>query len=106
MLSLVYGLTSVHDYWKDLVCVRCVCAVSHSETPWTVAHQALLSMGFSRQEHWSGLPFPSPGDLPDPGIEPASLASPSLASKFFTTSATWEAPFDYMDLWLSSRAQT
>ena len=41
-------------------------------TPWTVAHQAPPSMGFSRQEHWSGLPFPSPGDLPDPGIEPGS----------------------------------
>ena len=49
----------------------------------TVAHQASLSMGFSRQEHWSGLPLPSPGDLPnDPGIEPAS---PSLADRFFTT---------------------
>ena len=44
------------------------------ETPWTVAHQAPLSVGFSRQEYWSGLPFPSPGDLPDPGIEPASAA--------------------------------
>ena len=43
-------------------------------TPGTVAHQAFLSMGFSRQEYWSGLPFPSPGDLPDPGIEPVSLA--------------------------------
>ena len=43
-------------------------------TPWTVAHQALPSMGSSRQEYWSGLPFPSPGDLPDPGIEPASPA--------------------------------
>ena len=43
-------------------------------TPWTVAFQAPLSMGFSRQEYWSGLPFPSPGDLPDPGIEPASPA--------------------------------
>ena len=42
--------------------------------PWTVAHQAPLSMGFSRQEYWSGLPFPSPGDLPDPGIEPKSPA--------------------------------
>ena len=47
-------------------------------------------MGFSRQEFWSGLPFPSPGDLPHPGIEPASLASPALAGRFFTTSATWE----------------
>ena len=43
-------------------------------TPWTVAHQAPLSMGFSRQKHWNGLPFPSPGDLPNPGIEPGSPA--------------------------------
>ena len=43
-------------------------------TPWSVAYQAPLSMGFSRQEYWSGLPFPSPGDLPDPGIEPGSPA--------------------------------
>ena len=45
-----------------------------SVTPWTVACQAPLSMGFPRQEHWSGLPFPPPGDLPDPGIEPVALA--------------------------------
>ena len=51
-------------------------------TPWTVAHQAPLSMGFSRQEYWSGLPFPPPRDLPNPGIEPSS---PALASRFFTT---------------------
>ena len=56
-----------------------------------IAHQAPLSMGFSRQEYWSGLPFPSPGDLLDLGIEPASLKSPALAEGFFTTSATWEA---------------
>ena len=55
-------------------------------TLWTIAHQVPLSMGFSRQEHWSGLPFPSPGDLLHPGIEPASLTSPSLAGGFFTTS--------------------
>ena len=61
-------------------------------TPWTVAHQAPPSLGFSRQEYWSGLPFPSPGDLPHPGIEPTFLASPALAGGFFTTSATWEAP--------------
>ena len=47
-------------------------------------------MGFSRQECWSGLPFPTPGDLPDPGIEPATLVSPALEGKFFTTSTTWE----------------
>ena len=48
-------------------------------TPWTVAHQAPLSMGFSRQEYWSRLPFPLPEDLPDPGIEPTSRTSPALA---------------------------
>ena len=60
--------------------------------PWTGACQAPLSMGFSRPEHWSRLPFPSPGDLSDRGIQPAFLMSPALASGFFTTSATWEAP--------------
>ena len=58
---------------------------------WTVTHQAPLSMGFSRQEYWSGLPFPSPGDLPNPGIEPMSLMFPALAARFFTPSTTWEA---------------
>ena len=56
------------------VCV-CVCVLSRVRlfaTPWTVAHQALLSMGVSRQEYWSGLPFPPLGDLPDPGMEPTS----------------------------------
>ena len=56
-------------------------------TPWTVAHQAPLSVGFSRQECWSGLPFSSPGDLPEPRIKPMS---PALAGGFFTTSVTWE----------------
>ena len=56
--------------------------VSNFKIPWTVAHQAPLSMGFSRQEYWSGLPFPPPGDLPDPGIEPVS---PELAGEFFPT---------------------
>ena len=59
------------------------------ETLWTVAHQTPLSMGFSRQEYWSGLPCPSPGDLPDSGVEPTSLKSPVLADRFFPTSATW-----------------
>ena len=57
-------------------------------TPRSIAHQAPLYMGFSRQEYWSGLPSPLPGDLPDPGIEPISLTSPALADGFFTTSAT------------------
>ena len=60
-------------------------------TLWTVARQAPLSMGFSRQEYWSGLPFPPPGDLPDPGIKPESLMSPALAGGFFTSSTAWEA---------------
>ena len=64
-------------------------------TLWTVAHQAPLSMEFSRQEYWSGLPFPPPGDFPDLGIKPMSLMSPSLAGGFFTTSPTWEVP-NYM----------
>ena len=54
-------------------------------TLWTVPHQAPLSMGFSRQEYWSGLPFPPPGDLPNPGIEPESPTSPAVAGGLFTT---------------------
>ena len=58
----------------------------------TVAHQAPLSMGFSRQEDWSGLPCPPPGSPPGPGVKPTS---PTLAGKFFTTCATWEAQTHY-----------
>jgi len=61
------------------------------ETLWTVARQAPLSMGFSRQEYWGGMPCPPPGELPDPGIEPMSLMSPALAGRFLTTNTTWEA---------------
>ena len=66
--------------------------MSDSKTLWTVAGHAPLSMGFSRQEHWGGLPCPPPGGHPNPGIEPTSFMSPALADGFFTTSATWEAP--------------
>ena len=59
-------------------------------TPWTVARQAPLSIGFSRQECWSGVPIPPLGNLPNPGIEPASFMFPALAGGFFTTGATWE----------------
>ena len=59
--------------------------LSRSATLSTVAHQAPLSMGFPRQEYWGGLPFPSPGDLPDPGIKPRSPMSPALAGGFFTS---------------------
>ena len=61
-------------------------------TLWTVALQAPLSMGFSRQEYWSGLPCPPPGDRPNPGIIPTSLMSLALAGEFFHTSSTWEVP--------------
>ena len=80
------------------VCV-CVCARARthvhallhnhgqlSAVPWTLAHQDPLAMEFSRQDHWSGLPVPTPVDLPDLEIEPASLSSPALAGGFFTTS--------------------
>ena len=59
---------------------------------WTIACQAPLSMGFSRHEYWGGLQCPLPGDPPAPGIEPMFSVSPALASGFFTTCATWEAP--------------
>ena len=64
------------------------CVLSHVQlfvTPWTAAHKPPLSMEFSRQEYWSGLPFPTPEDLPYPGIEPASPVSPALAGGCFTT---------------------
>ena len=57
----------------------------------TIARQAPLSMGFSRKEYWTGLPCPSPGDLPDPGIKPVSLTFLVLVGGFFTTSTAWEA---------------
>ena len=62
---------------------RNLCLPNSLQLFWTVAHQAPLLMGFFRQEYWSGLPFPSPGDLPDLGIEPASSVSPALAGRFF-----------------------
>ena len=62
--------------------ISCFRHVQLFVTLWTIASQAPLSMGFSRQEYWSGLPCPPPGDLPDPGIEPAS---PALAGGFFTS---------------------
>ena len=68
---------SLQGLGKQSVCACvCVCALSHIQffvIPWTVARQAPLSMGFSRQEYWSGLQFPTPGDLPDPGSNPCPL---------------------------------
>ena len=78
-------------YGTQLLLLLFSCSVMSDSfaTPWTVAHQTPLSMGFPRQEYWSGLPWPPPGDLPNPGIEPAS---PALAGGFFTNFATQEAP--------------
>ena len=79
-----------------------MCVLSHFSlvrlfvTPWTVAYQAPLSMGFSRQEYWRGLPCPPPGHLPNPGIELASLRSSALAGRSFTAHATWEVQYMYI----------
>ena len=83
----IYGK---HSKVNSVLCVCVfvyVCSVMSDSfvTPWTVACQSPLSMGFSPQEYWRGLPFPSPEDFPDPGIKPMSLALPALAGNFFTT---------------------
>ena len=82
------------------VCVYvCVCMLSYfshiqlSVTPWTVAQKVPLSVGLSQQESWSGLPFPPPGNLLNPGIDLASLVSPALAGVFFTTSTPGKPPY-------------
>ena len=68
--------------------LSCFSCVPLFVTQWTTTHQVPLSMGFSRQEYWNGLPCPSPEDLPDSGIKPVSLTSPELAGGFFNTSTT------------------
>ena len=78
--------------WLRVEWVHCAYVLSHVwlfGTPWTVACQASLSMGFPRQEYWSGWPLPPPGDLPSPGIRYVSLVSPALRGGFFT-----RAPLD------------
>ena len=83
----LWQVSSISYYYQCVCVCVCVCphvcsVVSDSVTPWTAAHQASLSMGFSRQEYWSGQPFLPPGHLPNPGMEPVS---PVLAGGFFTT---------------------
>ena len=78
-------------YTLHVCLLSCFSHVRLFATLWTVACQAPLSMRFSGQEYWSGLPCPPPGDLPNPRTEPMSLTPPALAGRFFT-SATWEAP--------------
>ena len=80
-------------------CAQPLSLVRLFATPWTVACQAPLFMGFSGQEYWRGVSIPTPRDLPNPGIKFMSLASPALAGGFFTTSATWSAIF-FSALWI------
>ena len=89
-LSLLFNSLLV-KYAIVHVCAQSASRVWLIETPWTVAYQVPLSMGFYRQEYWSGLPCSPPGDLPNPGIEPASPESPALSGRFFYHWATWEA---------------
>ena len=84
------------DYSLRFIPQFCVCARALSRVwflaiPWTVAHQAPLSVGFPRQEYWTGLPFPPPVELLEAGIEPASSVPPVLAGGFFTTGTVWKA---------------
>ena len=80
----MYTHTHTHTYTCTHTC-SVAPVLSNSMTPLTVAHQAPLSMGFPRQEYWSGLLFPPTEDLPNPGIKPISPAPPTLAGRFFTT---------------------
>ena len=95
-MSQILNGTCVYVCVCVCVCVcacTCVCSLSRVwlfGTPWAVDSQAPLFMEFSRQEYRNRLPFPTPRDLPEPGIEPFSLVSPALAGEFFTTRATWE----------------
>ena len=88
----------ITQFCKLTVCV-CACALKHVQlfvAPQTVAHQSPLSIGFSRQEYWSGLPCSPLGHLSSPEIKPKSPVSPALAGGFFTTRATWEAQHEFM----------
>ena len=79
---------SEKNHWVKLFVTPLACVLSHAwlfATPWPVACRLLCQWDFSKQEYWSWLPFPTPGDLPNQGIEPASLVSPALAGRFFTT---------------------
>ena len=102
------ALLSVTRTYDCLCMCACCCfsCVHLFATLWAVAYWGPLSMGFSRQEYWSGLPWLPPEDLPNPGMQPRSLMPPALAGGFFTTSATWKAHqclksyYRFMD-WLS-----
>ena len=96
MKSLAHCLTELPGTCHNHACMlRCFSHVQLFVTLWTVAHQESFGSSvhrFSRQEYCSGLPFPPPGNLPNPGIEPTSLMSPALTGRFFTTCSTWGIP--------------
>ena len=85
-------------YLHTCICAHALSRVRLVATPWTVSCEAPLSMGFSRQEYWSRLSCPPPGDLPNPRIEPVALVSPALAGRFFIIQATGEASTRYIEL--------
>ena len=87
----ILGIRQVWKYMRACILSR-FNSVWLFATPWTVAHQTPLSVEFSRQEYWRGLPFLPPGDLPNPGVEPVSCVSLALAGGFFTPSTIWETP--------------
>ena len=91
-------------FLQNSECVLCAQSCPTLCNPMTIAPPGSCVWDFSRQEYWSGLPFPTPGDLPDPGIKPPSLALPALAGRFFSTSTTWEAHISLQEpkLWLYS----
>ena len=91
-LGVLFSLLSIPALKAVCVCAQLLSHVRLSATSRTAARQAPLSMGFSRQEYWSGLPFPPPGDLPNPGIKPVFPATPALAGGFFYHWASWGAP--------------
>ena len=95
--SQIYLTATCYHYVSMLSRFSCVPLFTTLWNGLDCSPQAPLSMGFSRQEYWSGLPYLPPGDLPNPGIKPTSLTSASLTGRFFTTNATWEA---HLDSWI------
>ena len=93
-LPRIHGHTHTHTHNCTCCMLSCFSHVWFLTTLWTGAHQAPLYMGFYRQEYWSGLPSPPPGNFPGPVIKPTTLVSPALAGRFSTASATWEAHID------------
>ena len=96
IIAVFSRILFIHSFPINYFSKSCCAVLSHFNhvqlfaTLWTIALQAPLSKKFSKQEHWSRLPYPPPGDLPDPGIEPVPLMSPAMAGRFFTTRATWD----------------